>query len=380
MSAHERERLSAYLDGELAPAERAGVEAHLAACAECTAFLAELAAVDEAAAALPAEAPAGYFETFPARLRLRLEPRKPAAPVRRLPSWTWAVAAALVLAVVTPLTLREHGRPAPSDARSAPAQPGVSSEPARANPPAGGSSGAGAPADRSEVHEFKSKRAPVATPHSFAVQPRVKAEPTPANEPATGRDGGAAQEKRLAPPQAPAPRQQPTGPPPGAMAESESNLAVGGAAAEVAGNVAPEDGAPERDALQRAATPRRPVTAAKAPAMAAASADRDAARTSPKTQEDARRLEAARPRTAAGWRSVREQWSALAAAETDPARADEARVRAVVAAREAWRLGGDESDGEVFRVVAEAYLARDDARQKPLVERLLEEAGVRREP
>ena len=61
MNGHERERLSAYLDGELAPAERAKVAAHLGACAECAARLAELAAVDEAAAALPAEAPHGYF-------------------------------------------------------------------------------------------------------------------------------------------------------------------------------------------------------------------------------------------------------------------------------------------------------------------------------
>ena len=43
-SGHEHERLSAYLDGELAPAERARLAAHLEACAECTARLAELAA------------------------------------------------------------------------------------------------------------------------------------------------------------------------------------------------------------------------------------------------------------------------------------------------------------------------------------------------
>jgi hypothetical protein len=91
-------------------------------------------------------------------------------------------------------------------------------------------------------------------------------------------------------------------------------------------------------------------------------------------QEDAfRRLEAVRPRSAAGWRRLRDQWSALAAAEADPVRADEARVRAIVAAREAWQAGGDEGDEAVFRAEAESYLRRDDARQKPRVLGLLAE-------
>ena len=99
MSGHEHERLSAYLDDALAPAERAQVAAHLGACAECATRLAELAAVDGAVGSVPSEAPSGYFESFPARLRARLEPR---AATRRLPVWTWAAAAALLLAVVTP--------------------------------------------------------------------------------------------------------------------------------------------------------------------------------------------------------------------------------------------------------------------------------------
>ena len=69
MSGHELERLSAYLDGELAPEERAAVAEHVAACTECAARLAEFAAVDEATAALAAAPPSGYFEALPARLR-----------------------------------------------------------------------------------------------------------------------------------------------------------------------------------------------------------------------------------------------------------------------------------------------------------------------
>ncbi|HSD30020.1 MAG TPA: zf-HC2 domain-containing protein, partial [Vicinamibacteria bacterium] len=117
MSGHERERLSAYLDDELHLDERTAVEAHLASCPECTAFLAQLVAANEAAAALPAEAPEGYFETLPARVRARLQPRKAAFAVRRVPVWTWAAAAALLLAVITPLTLRQT-RPTPEAASS----------------------------------------------------------------------------------------------------------------------------------------------------------------------------------------------------------------------------------------------------------------------
>jgi hypothetical protein len=110
--------------------------------------------------------------------------------------------------------------------------------------------------------------------------------------------------------------------------------------------------------------------------MTAADGARQAA-TPASLQADAfRRLEAVRPRTAAGWRSVREQWKALAAAESDPLRADEARVRAIIAAREAWRAeGGDAGDEAAFRAEADSYLGREDARQKARVEGLLADAA-----
>jgi hypothetical protein len=60
MSAHDpwTDRLSEYLDGELADAERAALETHLARCAACTAVLADLTALVGAARALPDRAPA----------------------------------------------------------------------------------------------------------------------------------------------------------------------------------------------------------------------------------------------------------------------------------------------------------------------------------
>lgn len=58
MSDYYTDRLSDYLDDELAPAERAAVETHLATCRECSATLDELRAVVARAAALPARPPA----------------------------------------------------------------------------------------------------------------------------------------------------------------------------------------------------------------------------------------------------------------------------------------------------------------------------------
>lgn len=54
---HVDSELSAYLDGELAPAERATVDAHLATCQRCTGRLAELRTTASLIAALPSPRP-----------------------------------------------------------------------------------------------------------------------------------------------------------------------------------------------------------------------------------------------------------------------------------------------------------------------------------
>lgn len=69
MIQHPQEQLSAYLDGALAAAERAAVDAHLAVCGHCRARLAELREVSRLLAALP-----------------ELAPRRSLLP-RRLPAW-----------------------------------------------------------------------------------------------------------------------------------------------------------------------------------------------------------------------------------------------------------------------------------------------------
>ncbi len=97
-----------------------------------------------------------------------------------------------------------------------------------------------------------------------------------------------------------------------------------------------------------------------------------AALAAPEAAQRLRPLEAGTVRTAAQWRHERDAWSAFATSHPADPRADEARVRAIEAAREAWLAGGEAADEAAFRREARAYLEREDARQKERVEALLE--------
>jgi anti-sigma factor RsiW len=134
MSAHVLDRLSAYLDGELSPPDRALVAEHLAGCDECSRRLQALTIVDAAARELPAEPPRGYFSSFPGRVRRRLE-----GDTRerswRVPAWTWAAAAAALLAVVAPLTLMRSPAGSVPEEKAPRALDYAATPPAR--PPAG---------------------------------------------------------------------------------------------------------------------------------------------------------------------------------------------------------------------------------------------------
>jgi anti-sigma factor RsiW len=99
------DRLSDYLDGELAPAEAAAIEQHLAGCAACASTLAELRAVTARAAALAPRVPA--MDLW-AGIEARLAPITPAVrPIRprlmRRVSFTMPqlVAAGLALMVMS---------------------------------------------------------------------------------------------------------------------------------------------------------------------------------------------------------------------------------------------------------------------------------------
>ena len=358
MSGHENERLCAYHDGELPPREHAAVAAHLAACPECAALLADMAAVDAAAASLPAEAPEGYFELLPSRVVARLgATSKAPARTRRFPAWTWAAAAALLIGVVAPLTLRQSapgpvaavpspGAPQPAlgsreqkRERDALAAPGAPSTPAAHPGPAFVSPPAAA--------------APVAAGSGLAVAER-RGEKEPAS--------GAVPE----PPPAPAAVSADRAVSPRARADAPTQSVAGEEAALLAAE-APATADEARASARRAAAP--------ASASMEPSPFRDKVTggvlSAPEAEAAFVRIETSRPRTATEWRSLGHAWSTFAAAYPEDPRADEARVRAIEARREAWLAGGDDDDASAFRREARAYLEREDGRQKERVERLL---------
>jgi len=124
ISAHWTDRLSEYLDGELAAPEQTACEAHLAGCGECARLLEELKAVAARAGSLPASpAPADLWAGIEARLETPVLQMRPRAAVRE--QWTrrWnlsslqlaGAAAALIAGTVGVMWLAmPHGTPAPA--------------------------------------------------------------------------------------------------------------------------------------------------------------------------------------------------------------------------------------------------------------------------
>src|SRR4051812_17136445 len=100
--AHYRESIQELVDGTIGPIRRAELERHLDTCADCTALVADLRAIRDAAASLdPLEPPDGVWLQIAGRLRQEgLVPAplpEPAASRSRVA--LLALAAALVLAV-----------------------------------------------------------------------------------------------------------------------------------------------------------------------------------------------------------------------------------------------------------------------------------------
>jgi len=355
VSGHEIERLCAYHDGELPPRERAAVAAHVAACPECAAWLADMAAVDAAAASLPAEAPEGYFESFPSRVVARLgAASRASARTRRLPAWTWAAAAALLIGVVAPLTLRQ----------SAPGPVGAVTSPAASQPALG---------SREQKRERDTLAAPGA-PSTPAAQPGPALVSPPAAV-AAGSGLGVAEgrgEKEAAsgavpePPPAPAAMSADRAVSPPARADAPTQRVAGEEAALLAAE-APATADETRASARRAAAP---ASASMEPSPFRGKVT-SGVLSEPEAEAAFVRIETSRPRTATEWRSLGHAWSAFAAAYPEDPRADEARVRAIEARREAWLAGGGDDDASAFHREARAYLEREDGRQKERVERLL---------
>jgi hypothetical protein len=366
MSIHVTDQLGPFLDGELAAVERAAVAAHLRECEACARRLEEMAAVDDAARSLAVEAPEGYFNDFASRLRGKL--RAPAKRRFTPPVWALAVAAALVLAVLTPLTLRQT-QTAPSEP-AAPLQEAAkpqamtpvttADQPARTEPEA-----KVALKDTKLEPALEKRRAPkqAETAGAFA-----------ARDIASGRMAAATPGPVLAgapEPAAPAPlklkeearRDEPR---PGARADAfaaapPESLEVDAAKSKTT--------APSADAESAPAQARGRASAGAGPGGLVAS--RNAVPGFPAEELRYRALLARGASTAADARSLREAWRTFAQSEPTGPRSDEARVRVIEAGAEAYRLSREEEDRALAERDAAAYLARSDAGQAERVRALL---------
>jgi anti-sigma factor RsiW len=111
----DREQLSAYIDGELAPAARAELESHIQACASCRAEVAGHDRLAEAFASLREVTPPGDFEArFWARVAREKEAAAAPAGIWRWLTWPRALAASALAALAVLLLVpqaREHVAP-----------------------------------------------------------------------------------------------------------------------------------------------------------------------------------------------------------------------------------------------------------------------------
>jgi hypothetical protein len=348
---HPVELLSAFLDGELDADARAGVEAHLAQCPACTARLDDFTAVDAIVRRRLVDAPAGYFEALPSRVRDRIRGRRQ----RRPPVWAWAAAAGILLAVLTPLTIQLR-RPAPilgpAPGTVAPAM--SASTPPAPSPESAGEAAALPPAAvRPQAAKAPAEaRKDEAGPRNEPARQRAMATEPPVSEPAVAG--------RLA--QAPAERPLPA---PGAPASSERPAAP----AVTTNEVSPPAGMPDKALPSTAKTAdleEGKTARSRLEEREHAEAEADTVSRGLRGGTAARRIETpdeGELRTAEEARRLRETWRAAAAHEASPAEADEARVRAIEAGIRAWRLGADPKDLARAREDARVYLARKDARQ-----------------
>jgi hypothetical protein len=114
----QREQLSAYLDGELAPDDRAALETHLVTCPACQAELDDLRGLRAMLRAMPAPAlPRSFMlpdegavpQPITARRTASLSPARTASRGPRITEWAGGLVASFGLALLLGSALAAHG-------------------------------------------------------------------------------------------------------------------------------------------------------------------------------------------------------------------------------------------------------------------------------
>ena len=349
MSLHVVDQLGAFLDGETPSAERAQVQAHLRECEACARRLEEMTTVDDLARSLTVEVPDGYFDTFASRVRGKLQ-----APAKRRfapPVWTLAIAAALLLAVLTPLTIHQIETPPSGPAAlPVPAPPLQEKALAPAAPPA-------TVADALARVEPEAKRALKDAKADPAREERRALATAPRPEaPASLKKEDARVDQ---PASVPAPAFAPA---PAESLEVDADKSKTASSSADAENTSPRAKAP----IGAAGT---------GTASGGLVASRNAVSGIAAVDLRYSTLLARGASTVADARSLREAWRAFAQGEPAGPRSDEARVRVVEVGAEAYRLSGDEQDRALAERDAAAYLARSDAGQASRVRAALATLG-----
>jgi hypothetical protein len=404
MSDHVLDRLSAFLDEELPAREQDAVEIHLRDCAACASHLDLLRSVDAEARDLPLDVPEGYFETLPGRIRGRLQ-KTPRSVVRRLPVWTWAAAAALLLGVVTPLTMRNLNAPAPTmrEPAAAALPPATYPAPAAAEPaPPAGAVARSAPAiprefeaqrnvkddaaaasklghERKETldSDLRAAASPPAPAASLEAPSKAEADREVYAYEAVDDSARADAPRSRPAPGGPSSQQQAPVQAPAAPAFAEAPVEAPAAAAPPP---APERRADANETSRDERSPlaKRRLETPRQETAGEAAAGRVSSAVASSDEKIFRLLQdAAAPTTLASWRERRESWRSFTRDFASSPRADEARVRVIEAGAEAWRLGGEAADLTRVHEDAAAYLERRDAAQSARVRVLVQSLPAR---
>ena len=351
MSGHVLERLSPFLDGEVEEAERREILAHLESCPECAAYLADLAAIDSVARRIGVEAPPGYFDALPGRIRQRVRGRSP----RRVPVWGLAAAAALLLAVLLPKLSYQPVVPPPPPAAAPAARAPLAPPPSRLAEPR-----AGAP---EPAQDLSSKLQAPSVPEE-SLRPTAKAIPSTGTRSTAGgslKSSAPVETGRLDAPQpggAGQPRDE---------AKTESARTPMQSLGYAAPPAPPPQPALVEERAEVEAEQQKPAAPEGNAAVAGGAASRERRKEAfaeDKGKADVKQKDALALtlHSVAEARSLRERARERARRHPEGVEGDEARFELFEAGARAYALSRDPRDLDVLKQDAQAYLKRGDVR------------------